>query len=73
MPEDIHKTAFRTTFGLYEFLVMSFGLTNAPATSNRMMNKIFQDHRKFAATFFDDIIIFSKNDKEHKAHLEIVF
>ncbi|MCO5587922.1 hypothetical protein L7F22_041875 [Adiantum nelumboides] len=45
--EDILKTAFRTTFGLYEYLVMFFGLTNAPATFNRMMERIFRPHRNY--------------------------
>ncbi|MCO5602208.1 hypothetical protein L7F22_056337 [Adiantum nelumboides] len=58
VPKDTHQTAFRTTFGLYEFLVMPFGLTNAPATFNRMMKRIFRVHRAYTEVFFDDIIVY---------------
>ncbi|MCO5594850.1 hypothetical protein L7F22_048884 [Adiantum nelumboides] len=71
--EDVHKIAFRTTFGLYEFLVMPFGLTNALATFNRMMDKIFRPHHKFVGTFFGDMIVYAKNEEEHRHHLAIVF
>ena len=73
VPEDIHKMAFRTSFRLYELLVMPFGLTNAPATFNRMMDKIFRQHRIFTGVFFDDIIVCSKTLDEHKEHLKRVF
>ncbi|MCO5606672.1 hypothetical protein L7F22_060861 [Adiantum nelumboides] len=71
--EDVHKVAFRTTFGLYEFFVMPFGLTNAPATFNRMMDRIFRPHQHFVGTFFDDMIVYSKNEEEPRHHLAIVF
>ncbi|MCO5556358.1 hypothetical protein L7F22_009906 [Adiantum nelumboides] len=72
-PGDVYKTAFRTTFGLFEFLVMPFGLTNAPATFNQMMDRIFREYRLFVGTFFDDIIVFSKNEADHRDHLLQVF
>ncbi|MCO5568906.1 hypothetical protein L7F22_022608 [Adiantum nelumboides] len=67
--EDILKTAFRTTFGLYEYPVMPFGLTNVPATFNRMMERIFRPHRNFTEVFFNVVIIYSKSMEEHKKHL----
>ncbi|MCO5593486.1 hypothetical protein L7F22_047500 [Adiantum nelumboides] len=72
-PEDVHKTAFRTTFGLYEFLVIPFGLTNDPATFNRMMDRILSPHKNYVNTFFDDMIVFSKTKEEHRRHLTAIF
>ncbi|MCO5557699.1 hypothetical protein L7F22_011270 [Adiantum nelumboides] len=72
-PADLPKTAFRTTFGLHEFLVMPFGLTNAPATFNRMMDRIFRPLRHCVGTFFDDMIVFSKSEAEHMENLQAVF
>ncbi|MCO5571593.1 hypothetical protein L7F22_025338 [Adiantum nelumboides] len=71
--EDIVKTTFHTTFGLYEYFVMPFGLINAPATFNHMMERIFQPHRNFTGVFFDDVIIYSKTIEEHKEHLKVIF
>ncbi|WVZ70191.1 hypothetical protein U9M48_018877 [Paspalum notatum var. saurae] len=71
--EDIPKTAFSTRNGLYEYLVMSFGLTNAPAFFMYMMNSVFMNELdKFVVVFIDDILIYSKSEKEHKEHLKIV-
>ncbi|WVZ71366.1 hypothetical protein U9M48_019958 [Paspalum notatum var. saurae] len=71
--EDIPKTAFSTRYGLYKYLVMSFGLTNAPAFFMYMMNSVFMNELdKFVVVFIDDILIYSKNEKEHEEHLRIV-
>jgi hypothetical protein len=71
--DDITKIAFSTRYDLYEYLVMSFGLTNAPAHFMYLMNSVFMEELdKFAVVFIDDILVFSKSMKEHEEHLRIV-
>jgi hypothetical protein len=67
------KTAFRTKFGLYEYLVMPFGLTNAPATFQRMINNVLREHLDiFVVCYLDDILIFSDTEEEHTEHVHKV-
>jgi hypothetical protein len=71
--EDIPKTAFTSRYGLYEFTVMSFGLTNAPTYFMYMMNKVFMEYLdKFVVVFIDDILVFSRNEEEHEEHLRLL-
>ena len=71
--EDVFKTAFNTRYGHYEWLVMPFVLTNAPAVFMDLMQRVFQPYLdRFVVIFIDDILVYSKLEKEHEEHLRIV-
>ena len=70
--DSIEKSAFTTPFGLFEFLVMPFGLHGAPATFQRMMDNILRGAEKFAAAYLDDVVIYSETWEDHLLHLEEV-
>jgi hypothetical protein len=70
---DILKTTFRTRYGLYEYTVMSFGLTNAPTYFMYLMSNVFMEYLdKFVVVFIDDILVFSEHEEEHEEHLRLV-
>jgi hypothetical protein len=72
-PKDVPNTTFSTRYGLYEYLVMSFGLTNAPTHFMYLMNSVFMlELDKFVVAFIDDILIYSKSEEEHARHLRVI-
>lgn len=67
------KTAFKTRYGLYKYLLMPFGLCNAPSTFQRMIDQSLGEyHDQFCVAFLDNILIFSKTPEEHVQHLSLV-
>ena len=71
--EDVSKIAFKTRYGHYEFLVVPFGLTNAPAAFMALMNGMFRPYLdKFVIVFINDILVYSKSKQEHQQHLTAV-
>ncbi len=72
-PEDIPKTAFKTRYGLYEFTALPFGLSNSPATFQRLMNDVFREQLDdFVIIYINDILVFSKNESEHLRKPELM-
>jgi hypothetical protein len=70
---DILKTVFISMYGLYEYMVMSFGLTNAPAYFMYLMNKVFMEYlNKFVVVFIDNILVYSRSEKKHEEHLRFI-
>jgi hypothetical protein len=70
---DILNTTFVLRYGLYKYMMMSFGLTNAPAYFMYLMNKVFMEYLdKFVMVFIDDILLYSRNEEEHGNHLRLV-
>jgi hypothetical protein len=72
-PGDIPKTCIRTRYGSFEFLVMPFGVTNAPSVFQALMNSVFRDVVDiFVMCYLDDILVYSRSEKEHRHHVEEV-
>jgi hypothetical protein len=73
LPKGIPKIALSTRYELYEYLIMSFDLTNAPAHFMYLMNSVFMPELdKFVMVFIDDILVYSKNEEEHEQHLWVI-
>ena len=71
--EDVPKTAFQTRYGHYEFLVMSFGLTNAPVAFMDLMNRVFKPYLdQLVVVFIDNILVYSKSREEYERHLSLI-
>ena len=70
---DVCKTTFRTRYGHYDFIVMSFRLTNAPVAFMDLMNRVLRSYvDRFVMVFIDDILVYSKDQEDHDTHLQAV-